>query len=346
MFIEKIRHAIILKASFLIFSVTLLATIIRPMMIEQSVVFTYIGFINSFAMGCLFLYLKNTTPRPWHAILFTLLGVLVLLPIVVVSGGVNSQFSYLFPIIPIFIALISNAKYTWITVIIIIFMLLVMFFSTGMFPDFTYESVSPSKSASRALWLCLSIVLSAIFGIEFNKINSKLGNKLEKQAKIDPLTMLNNRRSSMNFLQTSIDEAQLINSRLSLMMIDIDHFKAVNDNFGHLAGDSCLKIVAQSIQQGIRNKSDLAGRFGGEEFMVVINDIEPQKAIDIANQIRTTIEQTAVMTNDTTEINLTATIGICTLNGEDIPSIEHFIDLADRALYQGKKAGRNCVVAS
>lgn len=346
MFIDKIRHTIILKASFLIFSFTLLATIIRPLMIEQSVVFTYIGFINSFLMGCLFLYLKYTKPKPWHAMLFTLLGLLVLMPIVVLSGGVNSQFAFIFPIIPIFIALISNAKYTWITVAIIIFMLLVLFFSTSIFPDLTHEHVSPSKAAARALWLCLSIVLSAIFGIEFNRINSKLGNKLEKQAKIDPLTMLNNRRSSMNFLQTSIDEARLINSYLSLMMIDIDHFKAVNDNFGHLAGDSCLKIVAQSIQQNIRNKSDLVGRFGGEEFMVVINDIDPQKAIDIANQIRTTIEQTPVLTSDATEINLTATIGICTLKGEAIPSIEHFIDLADQALYQGKKAGRNRVVAA
>lgn len=346
MFIEKIRHTIILKAAFLAFLFTLLATIIRPMMIEQSVVFTYIGLVNSFAMGCLFLYLKHAKPMAWHTALFTFVCLLVLLPIVVVSGGVNSQFSYLLAMIPIFVALISNAKYTWITATTIIISLVAMLFSADLFPDFTNENVPQSKSTSRTLWLSISVLLGATFGIEFNRINNTLGNKLKEQAEIDLLTGLHNRRSVMNFLGTAMDEVKLKNSSLSVMMIDLDHFKAINDSYGHLAGDSCLKGVAQSIQTCIRNACDLAGRFGGEEFIVVIKDIDSPKAIDIANQIRAAIEQTSVSINDATHINLTATIGVCTLSAGELPSIEHFIDLADQALYQGKNTGRNRVVVA
>ncbi|MFT6895889.1 MAG: diguanylate cyclase (GGDEF)-like protein [Paraglaciecola sp.] len=343
MFIEKIRHAIILKAAFLVFSFTLVATIIRPMLIEQSAVFTYLGLVNSFAMGCVFLYLKQAKPKPWHAGLFSFFGLLVLLPIVLISGGVNSQFSYLFPIIPIFIALISNAKSTWITAIIIIVLIIAMYFSADLMPDFTYEDVPQSKSAARTLWLCLSVLLSTTFGIEFNRINSTLGNKLKEQAEIDPLTGIHNRRSVMNFLKATMEDVKLKNGSLSVMMIDLDHFKAINDSYGHLVGDSCLKAAAQSIQMSIRNDGDLAGRYGGKEFMVVIRDIDSQKALIIADQIRGAIEQTSVSLHDGTSINLTATIGICTLNAEDSPSIDHVVDLADKALYKGKKAGRNRV---
>ena len=106
-------------------------------------------------------------------------------------------------------------------------------------------------------------------------------------------------------------------------MIDLDHFKTVNDNFGHLAGDLCLKQVAQLIKQNVRNASDLAGRFGGEEFIVVIKDIDAQKATEIANNIRTSIEQTTVNLNENKELKVTVTLGICTLNGDQLTSIEH-----------------------
>jgi diguanylate cyclase (GGDEF)-like protein len=345
-FIEKIRHTITLKAAFMSFVITLLATIIRPMMIEQSVIFTYIGIANSFAMACVYLYLKNSQPKFWHPMLFVFVAMMLLFPIVVVSGGVNSQFTYLFPIAPIFIALVSNARYTWITAIVIILFLISLFFSVDIFPDFTDENVPESKTAARALWLSLSVLLSAKFGIEFNRLNSTLGNKLSEQAEIDALTGLHNRRSVMNFLQVAMDEAKLKSSNLSLMMIDLDHFKSINDTHGHLAGDKCLMSVALSIRECVRNTSDLAGRFGGEEFMVVIKDVDAQKATDIANKIRLAIEHALIELNDGQQIKLSTTIGVCTLSSENLCSIEHFVDLADQALYQGKNAGRNCVIAA
>ncbi|MFQ3207975.1 MAG: diguanylate cyclase (GGDEF)-like protein [Glaciecola sp.] len=346
MFIEKIRYEITLKAAFLSFFMTTLATIIRPLMIEQDVLFTYIGVFNSLAMGCVFLYLKYTKPKSWYPMLFTCVGLLVLTPITVVSGGVNSQFAYLIPIIPIFIALVSNAKYTWITAFIVIVLVIGMYFSIGIFPDFTNEIVPQSKTASRALWLCLAVLLMTTLGVEFNRIYGALGNKISEQAETDLLTGLKNRRSVMGFLQTAIDQANSESSHLSVMMIDLDHFKTINDTYGHLAGDKCLKQVAQLIQQSVRNTSDLAGRFGGEEFIVVIKDINAQKAVEIANNIRISIEQSSVYISDGKKLTLTATIGICSLNGGHLNSIDHLVDLADQALYQGKNEGRNRVVVA
>jgi diguanylate cyclase (GGDEF)-like protein len=212
------------------------------------------------------------------------------------------------------------------------------------FPNFTYENVPQNKTASRALWLCLAALMSTKLGAEFNRIYGALGDKISQQAEIDLLTGLKNRRSVMSFLQTAIDQTKLENSHLSVMMIDLDHFKTINDSYGHLAGDKCLKQVAQLIQQSVRNVSDLAGRFGGEEFIVVIKDIDARKATDIANNIRTSIEQTSVSIDAVLQLKLTATIGVCSLSGDQLTSIEHCVDLADQALYKGKNQGRNRVV--
>tara|TARA_R110000751_G_scaffold307898_2_gene434347 strand:+ start:128577 stop:129617 length:1041 start_codon:yes stop_codon:yes gene_type:complete len=343
-FIEKIRHVITLKTAFLIFFMTSLATIIRPLMIEQDVLFTYVGIVNSIAMGGVFVYLKYTKPKSWHPLLLANVGMLVLAPITFVSGGINSQFAYLFPIIPIFVALVSNAKYTWLTGLTVIIVVIGLFLSVGVFPDFTYENVPHSKTASRAVWLCLAVFMATKLGVEFNRIYSALGNQISEQAETDLLTGLNNRRSVMSFLQTAIDQAKNEARSLSVMMIDLDHFKTINDSYGHLAGDLCLKQVARLIKQNVRNASDLAGRFGGEEFIVVIKDIDAQKAYDIANNIRLSIEQANISLNNNVQLDITATLGICTLKGEQLSTIEHCVDLADKALYQGKKEGRNRVV--
>jgi diguanylate cyclase (GGDEF)-like protein len=194
--------------------------------------------------------------------------------------------------------------------------------------------------------MCLAVLVATKFGVEFNRIYSTLGDQISEQAETDLLTGLKNRRSVMSFLQTVIEKAKNEKGQLSLMMIDLDHFKSINDSHGHLAGDACLKQVAKLIQKNVRDSSDIAGRFGGEEFIVVIKDIDAQKALDIANNIRTSIEQSPVFINDEIQLTLTATIGICTISNEQLTSIEHLVDLADKALYVGKDEGRNRVVVA
>lgn len=346
MFIHKVRHIITLKAAFLVFILIFLATIIRPIIIEQSIIFTYFGIVNSLIMGSLYFYLKKAKPREWHAIIFVLAGMFILVPIVVISGGSNSQFAFLFSIMPLFVSLVSTAKNTWIMTVFIIFCLLVIHFTAELVPDFTYEEVSKSKSVARTIWLSFSVLLGCKFGIEFNRIVSTLGNKLSKQAEIDALTGILNRGSIMAFLQHAIEEAQQQNGSLSVLMIDLDHFKHINDKYGHLAGDNCLKLSAQCIKNCIRKHNDQVGRYGGEEFIVVIKDVEATKALEIAQLILTSLQNTPINIGQNEPIHLTATIGLCTLDGVQLTTIEHLISSADRALYEGKKHGRNRITVA
>lgn len=344
MFIDRIKYAITIKAAFLIFIITLLATIIRPIFIDQDVVFTYIGAANSVVLGAVFLFVKYTKSKPWHPFFFVLIGLMVLTPIALVSGGVNSQFSYLFPIIPVFIALVSSPKFTLGTTVIIVLVIICMLMSLEFMPNYTYESVPVSKSESRALWLCFSVLLSATFGIEFNRINNTLGNKLTQQAEIDMLTGIANRRSAMEYLTRTLNEAKDTGNEMAVMLVDVDHFKLINDKYGHLSGDKCLKSVAHAISSSLREDIDLVGRYGGEEFIVVVKNVTASVAYDIANKIRLTIAQTQVDIGLEEPVGLTATIGVVALKDARLHAVEQCVEKADLALYEGKKQGRNQVV--
>lgn len=344
MFIDRIKYAITVKASFLIFLVTLFATIIRPLFIDQDVVFTYIGIVNSIALGTVFFYIKFSGSKHFHPFFFVTIGLLTLTPTAFVSGGVNSQFAFIFPIIPIFIALISSPKYTWATTIIILLIIGALLLTVELAPNYTYENVPIDKTQSRALWLCLSVLLSAKFGIEFNRINSALGNKLSEQAEIDMLTGIANRRSAIAFLTAALEETKLSGKWLAVMVIDLDHFKLINDTYGHLAGDLCLQSVAQSIENNLRRDTDLAGRYGGEEFIAVVKDVDENVVRDIAEKIRLAIEASPVQIDSGDTITLTSTIGVAIDDGSNLSTTEQFIDSADKALYAGKDTGRNCVV--
>ncbi len=344
MFIDRVKYAITQKASFLIFIITLMATIIRPIFIDQDVIFTYIGIINTVVLGLVFLYIRFSNAQHWHPMFFVMIGLVVLIPIALVSGGVNSQFAFLFPIIPVFIALVSSPQYTWASTFVVILVIISLFLSTEFVPDFTYENVPSSKAESRALWLCFSVMLSAKFGIEFNRINYALGNKLSEQAEIDMLTGIANRRCAMSYLSTALDSAKDTQSTLAVMIIDLDHFKSINDTYGHLVGDACLKSAAQSISSSLRSDTDLSGRYGGEEFIVVIKDVTAVDAHKIADKIRSSIEKNAVSLDSKEIIKLSATVGVAVDDGTNLDSVEKFVEQADVALYQGKREGRNRVV--
>ena len=160
--------------------------------------------------------------------------------------------------------------------------------------------------------------------------------ELEKMASIDKLTDIYNRRMIDQFLQVEIEIASRHNEELSLMIIDIDHFKHVNDNYGHLVGDMVLSQLSKIISDNLRN-SDIFGRYGGEEFLIICPKTNKDGAFILAEKLR-------IIVNDFTfdEVgHKTVSIGIAEFQTND--TIETLFKKADEALYEAKNSGRNRV---
>jgi diguanylate cyclase (GGDEF)-like protein/PAS domain S-box-containing protein len=161
--------------------------------------------------------------------------------------------------------------------------------------------------------------------------------ELETLANCDPLTLCLNRRSLALQLDTLFTEAKISGMHLSCLMMDIDFFKAVNDNYGHATGDQVIKAVADVLKTSTRD-SDLIGRYGGEEFCVALPKLSPDKAAQIAERIRQTIEKISC-----SGVKITVSIGVAFLE-VTTNKPEELINQADKALYAAKNSGRNRVV--
>ncbi|WP_404397391.1 diguanylate cyclase [Idiomarina loihiensis] len=167
--------------------------------------------------------------------------------------------------------------------------------------------------------------------------------KLQKLSETDPLTGLLNRRGfETNFCQL-IQEHQKSGKPLSILLIDVDHFKKFNDKYGHNAGDSALKTVSRTLSDGVREQ-DIVARWGGEEFALALPNLDIKKAEETANRLRLAIANQE-LDCEGIPVAITATIGISSFNAEE-DNLAVWIKAADDALYQGKNTGRNRVVAA
>ncbi len=155
----------------------------------------------------------------------------------------------------------------------------------------------------------------------------------------DPLTGVYNRASMDSSIAREIDLSKRHNTCLSLVAIDIDHFKNINDTFGHSAGDCVIRAVADLIQQTVRG-SDMVFRFGGEEFVVVLSNTDIKGAVLLAERIRRMVE-TCEITCSNANISATISSGVTWLEGDE--TVQDLFNKADKALYAAKSGGRNCV---
>lgn len=172
--------------------------------------------------------------------------------------------------------------------------------------------------------------------------NSRLFEKIQNMAITDALTGIYNRRYFYEYAENEIIRSLRYQSEMSLIMIDIDRFKLVNDKFGHLIGDQTLKMVADTCLSVLR-KVDVLCRFGGEEFIVLLPETSKKDATIAAERIRQAIAEQSVPT-DTAKgpVSITVSIGVTQLKGKE-ETLKHLIDQADQALYAAKESGRNRV---
>ncbi|MCL2580167.1 MAG: diguanylate cyclase [Oscillospiraceae bacterium] len=163
---------------------------------------------------------------------------------------------------------------------------------------------------------------------------------IERFGLMDGLTGLDNRRSFDASFKTEWERAVNENGVISMLLLDIDYFKRFNDQYGHMNGDTCLKRVADTLRKCMEPQSDSVFRWGGEEFVVILPGISHQAAMEKAEYIRRSIENTPIRFEDKAA-QVTASIGLSTVSPTSLDDAKVFFDQLDDALYRAKENGRN-----
>lgn len=255
-------------------------------------------------------------------------------------------------LVGIYLVPFMAALYTWLFLIPVLSYLLLgialgnvftsVFVVAGvaiLFNDqFSASPAMPPISVAN-IGLCLSAIWALSYTYEYKR--AAVVKRLQQMAAIDPLTGLNNRlllESIFDMLCESLPEKR---KSVSMLLIDLDHFKTVNDKYGHDVGDKVL-INVSSLINDVRRRNDWAFRLGGEEFCMLIPDTSECQGIQIAERIRSAIEKTIPI--DGVAINITVTIGVSHWPA-DGKTLNQLYKVADNRLYEGKKNGRNKVIA-
>ena len=186
----------------------------------------------------------------------------------------------------------------------------------------------------------IQAIENAIAALVYPLRNAILYKQALEKAYRDPLTGVNNRAALDNALVQEINLAQRHDTPLSIIMLDVDNFKRVNDTYGHIAGDAVLKRIAESMIECARG-SDVIYRYGGEEFIVLLRNTDEAGAKLVAERMRIAIE-TIIFRYDKFDIRVTASEGLATIHDKD--TIDSLLSRCDKALYKAKQSGRNCVV--
>ena len=224
---------------------------------------------------------------------------------------------------------------------------------------FKFESYRPITSSTELMYQNITIFPLTSLTSEVNQICivvydvtdeaiSKLrfesaNKQLERISRVDGLTGLFNRRYWEEMCASEYKRASRVGSPATMMILDIDHFKKVNDQYGHPAGDKTIKTLARIIAKAIR-ETDIAGRYGGEEFTIILPDTEVSSARIVAERIRKLAEHLPVEWEEHT-INFTVSIGLAGFNSSFGDHMA-WIEKADQGLYEAKESGRNKIVVS
>ncbi|HEV2570428.1 MAG TPA: sensor domain-containing diguanylate cyclase [Beijerinckiaceae bacterium] len=227
-------------------------------------------------------------------------------------------------------------------------------------------SISESKAEILADWkwramiivlaMILLLTLAAILLLRFSSeldrrreaelALQKAARQLEHLSLTDSLTGLANRRSFDIAFEREWARHHRERAPLSLLLIDIDHFKAYNDHYGHPAGDGTLSLVARIIETEARRQIDVAARYGGEEFALILPDTDADGALAVAERIRVTLAQQEILHSHGINGMLTMSIGVATAGRADTDwDARKLLEAADHSLYEAKHAGRNCIAA-
>lgn len=312
--------------------------------LEAQLIFAALSLFSTFLIVYLcVIYLK--APRIGGIVLLGIFMASILL-ITWLSGGIKSPSSISFPLIPVITALLFGRVFAWASCLIMVMATMGFYLSEITNASGVIDSTDELEDRLIAFWVVLSTLACAVFATFFHTENQRLNDALKNQARIDYLTGLPNKRAIEEALRREFTLAKRTGGWISVIMLDIDFFKRYNDLNGHAKGDECLKLIANTLLKNLRRADDFIGRYGGEEFIVLLPDTNPDACMYIAENMRTSVEELDHTYGEVLSSPVTITLGCYSTRGDHIHNMDDLVSRADRALYDGKRMGRNRVISA
>lgn len=224
----------------------------------------------------------------------------------------------------------------------------VMFFARAVivYYDLMPIPVLPATSPFQTATLMIGDAARLAFAFGFLLLlEARRSDELTRLAALDPLTEAYNRRTFIELAERELARSRRHHQPMGLMIVDLDHFKQVNDNHGHLAGDAMLRKI-KTVAESCLRQQDVFGRYGGEEFCVLAPETDLEGTFGLAERLRQGIENCILSLPSGKQLRITTSIGVSAIPaGFDSADLNNLIEFADFALYEAKKQGRNRVVA-
>lgn len=292
-----------------------------------------------------FLLIKMEVVERWSGPLLLISWTAALITTAIFTDGGHSPIFVLAPISPLIAAFLLGRTWGWYVAIALVVSLAVFgaFEQRGLY--FTSYHVENESIHLHEFWMILSILIGTLIGHHFAEENSRLSTTLKMRARIDFLTGIPNRLAIDESMDHAVRDAKRNMSWLSVLMMDIDHFKLFNDMNGHSAGDQCLKLVAGALRSELKRPYDFLGRYGGEEFCVILPRTDLEGAEQVAEALRKAVQELSIPYQAGKKETVTITVGVFASRGGRDGNAEEMFKQSDLQLYQGKKEGRNCVSA-
>ena len=293
------------------------------------------------ALAATFMYLRrdgNVNIAVWVVIALFFAGFTVS---AIYTGGFKGPIVALAPFLPIMVILLVSPAAGWVSAAVTVFLLsLVAFLQSSGFTQ-ALPIGDTGLVIIQYLVIAFACIVVAWVVADFAQKSNTLAATNLQNSRTDFVTGVANRRHINDTLEQEIERAGRSDTHLSVILIDVDHFKRFNDSNGHQAGDQCLSTVADVLSASAKRSMDVIGRYGGDEFIMILPNTDASAAARIAEKVRREMLNRALYYDGENTDKVSLTLGVASLQGRAIKSAENLVKLADDALLHGKTNGRN-----
>ena len=262
----------------------------------------------------------------------------------ILSGGLVGPVFPMLIVLPLIAVMVSGQKALAIILGYLLVFVPFIFVLSETYPRFQRLLIDPEDlflMRTTIMILCTSMI--GVLGWYFYAANQKLLDIISLQANTDFLTGLLSRRSFEGCLEAEIKRMARNSLPLTVVIMDIDNFKSINDNYGHLAGDTCLKHLSGLILESLKRPGDIAGRYGGEEFVLVLPETDAKGGLLVAETLRKKVIANPVPLPHEDKLEMTVSLGVCSAEASSRLTGAMLLKEADRMMYAGKFSGKNRV---